>query len=118
MKRSWLATVLGCGILLVLIVVFAVTSAREAKRIYSELSANDSTIQALEIQLAGLRADIYLSGIYVRDQLLDSQSSLADDQRDKLQTVRDSMKERLDRIEQLVPRAQAREIDQLRQEIA
>jgi signal transduction histidine kinase len=118
MKQGWLATVLGCGILLALILVFTVTSTREAERIYSELSANDSTIQALEIELAGLRADIYLSGIYVRDQLLDSQSRLAEDQREKLQIVHDSMQERLDRIEQLVPGEQAREIDQLRQEIS
>src|SRR5215831_8450385 len=118
MKQGWLATVLGCGILLALILVFTVTSTQEAGRIYSELSANDSAIQALEIELAGLRADIYLSGIYVRDQLLDSQSSLAEDQREKLQMVHDSMQERIDRIEQLVPSEQAREIEQLRQEIS
>jgi len=51
MRRGWLATVGGSGILLVMIAVFAVTTARKAQAIYGQLSANDTTMQQLEIQL-------------------------------------------------------------------
>jgi signal transduction histidine kinase len=118
MRTGWFATAIGSGALLILIVVFAVTTRREAQRIYSDLTANDSTMQELEIQLSGLGSDIFQSGIYVRDQLLDSQSEQADDQRDLLKDIRESMELRLARITALVPDEQKARIQELREEIA
>ncbi len=117
MRRGWLATVTGSGILFILIAAFGITTAREAKRIYAELSSNDQDIQLLEVQLTGLRADIFLSGIYVRDQLLDSKSAIADDQRDKLLAAHKDMQDRLRRIEVLVTPDQAPQIAELRAEM-
>jgi signal transduction histidine kinase len=116
-KRGWLAMISGSAILLALIAVFGITTAREATRIYSEVSSTNAMIQRLELQLGGLRSDIYLSGIYVRDQLLDSRSEQADDQRDSLRAVHDAMERRLTEIEKLVPPEQAGTIDDLRKEI-
>jgi len=118
MRTGWLATAIGSGALLVLFAIFAITTARQAQRIYSDLSANDSTMQELEIQLSGLGSDIFQSGIYVRDQLLDSQSEQADDQRDMLKGIRDSMELRLRKIAALVPDEQKARIQELRSEIA
>src|SRR5262245_34857557 len=117
-RTGWVATAIGSGALLILITVFAVTTSREAQRIYSELTANDSTMQELEIQLSGLGSDIFQSGIYVRDQLLDSQSEQADDQRDMLKDIHDSMELRLTKIAALVPAEQVARIEELRGEIA
>jgi len=118
MKKGWVVTVVGSGILLILITIFAATTARQVTRVYSELSTNDQLIQDLETQLSGLRSDIYRSGIYVRDQFLDAKSPLVEGQRDLLHDLHDSMEERLDKIAELVPADQADKIQGLRREIA
>src|SRR5262245_33276039 len=112
-KQSWLAMVAGSGILLALIAVFGITTAREAARIYAEVSSTNATIQNLEQQLSGLRADILLSGIYVRDQLIDSRSEQAEDQRDSLREVEESMEQHLQQIAGLLPPEQAPTVEEL-----
>jgi signal transduction histidine kinase len=109
--------VAGSAILLVLIAAFGITTAREAARIYSEVSSTNGMIQLLNLELSGLRSDMYLSGIYVRDQLLDSRSEQAEDQRDSLRDVHDAMEQRLSKIASLVPEEQAATIAELRNEI-
>jgi len=108
----------GSAILLALIAVFGITTARKAERIYSEVSSTNAKMQSLELQLRGLRADILLSGIYVRDQLLDSRSEQAEDQRDTLREVHDAMEQRLMEIAKLVPDEQAPRVAALGMEIA
>jgi signal transduction histidine kinase len=117
MNRRWIPAVAGAGIELLLIALFAVTTSRQVTRLYSELSTTDSMIQSLEAELSGLRADIYLSGIYVRNQLLSAQSEWSDDQRNSLREVRVSMEDRLRRISALVSHDQAAKIEELRREI-
>jgi len=117
MKRGWLATVAGCGILLVLIAAFAYLTERESKHIYAEVSANDRTIQELEVQLNALQTDIYISGIYLRDRLLDPQSADADRQRSRLNEVHDAMEKHFQNIATLMPVEQATHIAELRREI-
>src|SRR5687767_14277635 len=116
-KRGWLAMVAGSAILLALIAAFGITTAGEAARIYSEVSSTNARVQRLELELSGLRSDIYLSGIYVRDQLLDSRSEQAEDQRDRLRNVHEAMDQRLIKIASLVPRAEAESVEELREEI-
>jgi signal transduction histidine kinase len=109
--------VAGSAILLVLIAAFGITTAREAARIYSEVSSTNEMIQRLDLELSGLRSDMYLSGIYVRDQLLDSRSEQAEDQRDSLRDVHDAMEQRLVKIANLVPEDQAVTVKELGKEI-
>src|SRR5215471_6951349 len=118
MKKGWVVTVVGSGFILVLIAVFAATTAREVTRVYSELSLNDQVMHDLEIQLSGLRADIYRTGIYVRDQFLDAKAPLAEGQRDMLQDLHESFEQRLERIAELVPADRADKVQQLHKEIA
>ena len=117
MKQGWLATIAGSGILLVLIVLFGVTTSQEATRIYLELAASDATNQSIEVDLGGLRSDIFLSGIYIRNQLLNTQSEWSDDQRESLREVRSSMDRRIGRIEKLIDSEQLVKIEELRREI-
>jgi signal transduction histidine kinase len=116
-KRGWEATVTGCVILLVLIASFAIKTERAAKRIYSDLSASDEAIHALEVQLAGVRSDIFLSGIYVRNQLLETRAAWSGDQRDSLNDTKTSINKRLERIDTLVPPDQDPQLASLRREI-
>src|SRR5207244_1298056 len=116
-KRGWLAMVAGSAILLILIAAFGITTAGEAARIYSEVSSTNAMLQRLELELSGLRSDIYLCGIYVRDQLLDSRSEQAEDQRDSLRDVHDAMDQRLTKIASLVPEEQSDTVEELRKEI-
>jgi signal transduction histidine kinase len=117
-KKGWLAMIAGSAILLALIAAFGITTAREAARIYVEASSTNAMIQRLELQLGGLRSDMYLSGIFVRDQLLDSRSEQAEDQRDSLRDVHQAMEQRLAEIDKLVPQEQADTVEDLRKEIS
>jgi signal transduction histidine kinase len=108
----------GSAILLLLIFAFGITTVRKADEIYADISSANNVIRPLEVQLRGLRADLYLSGIYVRDQLLDSRSEEAQDQRGTLREVRMSIDRRLVEITRLVPEEHASAVEDLRSEIS
>ncbi len=116
-KRGWLAMVAGSAILLVLIAAFGITTAHEADRIYSEVSSTNGMIQLLNLELSGLRSDMYLSGIYVRDQLLDSRSEQAEVKRDSLRSVHEAMEHRLSEMDSLVQEEQGGTMAELRNEL-
>src|SRR5437016_2960253 len=113
-----MATVAASGVLLVLIVVFAITTARQATRIYSEISTSMTAIGDLGDELNALRSDMYLSGIYIRNQLLNSVGPWSEDQRESLSEVHATIQRRLKRIDdELTPHEQDPMLAALRKEI-
>lgn len=70
--RTWPVAAVGLAGLL-LIVVFAVVSASQrAQEIYAQLDQLNTHHREVETKLRALRADVHLSGIFVRDYLLDT----------------------------------------------
>ena len=69
--KTWPVAALGLGSLLVLIVVSVLTSSRKAQDIYAELDQLNTHHHDVDAKLRRLRSDVNLSGIFVRDYLLD-----------------------------------------------
>jgi signal transduction histidine kinase len=82
--RTWLVAAFGLSSLLLLIVVSMLTASRKAQEIYTELDDLNTHHQELDTKLRRLRSDVNLSGIFVRDYLLDVARERAPEYRERL----------------------------------
>src|SRR5438876_9820027 len=87
--RTWPVASLGLASLLVLIVVSMLTSSRKAQEIYSELDQLNTHHHKVDTKLRRLRSDVNLSGIFVRDYLLDVAREHAVEYRERLTEFRE-----------------------------
>jgi signal transduction histidine kinase len=79
---------IGLGSLLVLIVLSLLTVSRKAQAIYSELDQLNTHHHNVDAKLRRLRSDVNLSGIFVRDYLLDVAREHASEYREQLAEFR------------------------------
>jgi len=70
--RTWPVAAVALSALLVLVAGGVLASAKRAHDIYSRLDALNGHYHEVDYKLRRLRSDVNLSGIYVRDYLLDS----------------------------------------------
>jgi signal transduction histidine kinase len=88
--RTWPVAALGLGSLLILIVVAMLTTGRKAQDIYTQLDQLNSHHHEVDAKLRLLRSDVNLSGIFVRDYLLDIARERAPEYRQRLAEFRQS----------------------------
>ncbi len=88
--RTWPVAALGLGGLLLLVVVSVLTASNRAQEIYAQLDQLNTNHRNLETKLRQLRSDVHLSGIYIRDYLLDPQRERAPIYRQRLAELRQS----------------------------
>jgi signal transduction histidine kinase len=86
--KTWPVAAFGLGSLLLLIVVTMLASAQKAQEIYSELDQLNTYHHEVDTKLRRLRSDVNLSGIFVRDYLLDVEREHAADYRQQLADIR------------------------------
>src|SRR5262245_39380699 len=86
--RTWYVAALGLGGLLVLIVASMLTASRKAQEIYADLDRLNTHHLEVDAKLRRLRSDVNLSGIFVRDYLLDISRERAPEYRDRLAEFR------------------------------
>jgi signal transduction histidine kinase len=86
--KTWPVAAVGLGSLLVLIVVSMLASSRKAQEIYAELDKLNTYHHDLDAKLRRLRSDVNLSGIFVRDYLLDVERDRAPEYRQTLTEFR------------------------------
>jgi signal transduction histidine kinase len=86
--RTWPVAALGLIGLLLLILVSILAASRKAHDIYTQLEQLNAHHQEVETKLRRLRSDVHLSGIFVRDYLLDQERSRAPEYRDRLTEYR------------------------------
>lgn len=86
--RTWPVAALALGALLVLVIVSVLESARRAQEIYTRLDDLNLRYHEVEAKLRLLRSDVNLSGIFVRDYLLDPAGERAADYRAELAKFR------------------------------
>jgi signal transduction histidine kinase len=79
---------LGLGGLLLLIVASMLAASRKAQGIYSQLDRLNIHYHAVDAKLRRLRSDVNLSGIFVRDYLLDISREHAPEYRERLAEFR------------------------------
>ena len=77
--KTWPVAAFGLGSLLLLIVVSMLASSRKAEDIYTQLDALNTYHHNVDTKLRRLRSDVHLSGIFVRDYLLDIERERAPD---------------------------------------
>ncbi len=86
---TWPVAAVGLGSLLVLTVVALLTTSRKAQDIYTQLDQLNSHHHEVDAKLRRLRSDVNLSGVFVRDYLLDISREHAPEYRQKLAEFRD-----------------------------
>ena len=86
--RTWPVAALGLGGLLLLVVVSVLTASNRAQEIYTQLDQLNTHQRDLETKLRQLRSDVHLSGIYIRDYLLDPEREHAPTYRGRLAELR------------------------------
>jgi signal transduction histidine kinase len=86
--RTWVVAALGLGSLVMLIAVSMLASARTAQDIYAQLDQLNNHHRQVEEKLRRLRSDVNLSGIFVRDYLLDVARERAPEYREQIAAFR------------------------------
>jgi signal transduction histidine kinase len=86
--KTWLVAAIGLGSLVVLIAVSMLASSRKAEEIYAQLEELNAHHRRVEANLRRLRSDVNLSGIFVRDYLLDVARERAPEYRERLADFR------------------------------
>lgn len=88
--RNWPVAALGLASLLILIAVSLLTASRRAQDIYSELDQLNTHHHDVDVKLRRLRSDVNLSGVFVRDYLLDISREHAPEYRQRLEEFRET----------------------------
>jgi signal transduction histidine kinase len=100
--KTWLVAALGLGSLVVLIAVSMLASSRKAQDIYAQLDELSRHHQRVEAHLRRLRSDVNLSGIFVRDYLLDVARERAPEYREQISEFRRTNMATLAELESLL----------------
>jgi signal transduction histidine kinase len=111
--KTWPVAAVGLGSLLLLIVVSMLAASRKAQAIYSQLDQLNTYHHDVDSKLRRLRSDVHLSGIFVRDYLLDIERERAPEYRQRLTEFRDTNIATLTELRALVP-GHEDQIDSLR----
>jgi signal transduction histidine kinase len=101
--KTWLVAALGLGSLVVLIAVSMLASAKTAQESYTQLDELNTHHRRVEENLRRLRADLNLSGIFVRDYLLDVARERAPEYREQIAEFRRTNMATLAELKTLVP---------------
>ena len=86
--KTWLVAALGLGSLVILIAVSMFVSTRRAQEIYAQLDELGAHHRRVDANLSKLRSDVNLSGIFVRDYLLDIARERGPEYRQQLEEFR------------------------------
>jgi len=100
--KTWLIAAIGLGSLVLLIAVSMLASSRRAQEIYAELDQLNSHHRTVEEHLRRLRSDVNLSGIFVRDYLLDVARERAPEYREQIAEFRRTNMDSLRQLQGLI----------------
>jgi signal transduction histidine kinase len=92
---------IGLASLLVLVVYSVWIASEKAQAIYTRLDHLNSHHRQVEAKLRRLRSDVHLSGIFVRDYLLDTEREHAEEYQDKLAQFRSANRATLAELQAL-----------------
>jgi len=115
--RTWPTVVGGLGCLLLLILVSSEAIRRKARDIYEQLDQVNSVHRNVAVKLQGLRADIHLSGIFVRDYLLDNSHLMGPSYRERLINLREATRKTLEELHGTASAAERERIERLQANI-
>jgi signal transduction histidine kinase len=88
--KTWPVAAVALGGLLLLVGLSVLAASRRAQEIYTQVEQLNSHYHEVETRLRRLRSDVHLSGIFVRDYLLDAARERAPEYRQTLADFRQS----------------------------
>ncbi|HKB81089.1 MAG TPA: sensor histidine kinase [Thermoanaerobaculia bacterium] len=115
--RTWPVAAAALGGLLLLIYASIASTSKKAEEIYTQLDQLNSRHREVESKLRRLRSDVHLSGIYIRDYLLDADSGNIAQYRARLKELRQSHETTVTHLRVLLPRNEAPRIDNLQKRL-
>jgi signal transduction histidine kinase len=101
--RTWPVAAFGLGGLLLLVIVSVLAASNRAQSIYTQLDQLNTHHRDVEIKLRQLRSDVNLSGIFMRDYLLDSVRARGQEYRDRLAEYRRNNVSTVAELRALIP---------------
>jgi signal transduction histidine kinase len=102
--RTWPVAAVGLAGLLLIVVFAVLTASQRAQEIYTQLDELNTHHREFEAKLRALRADVHLSGIFVRDYLLDTVRERAPEYRANLAKYRETNRVTLRELHELARR--------------
>ncbi|HUP60312.1 MAG TPA: sensor histidine kinase [Thermoanaerobaculia bacterium] len=111
--RTWPVAAAAFAGLLLLIGTTVLSTSRKAQEIYTQLDQLNTHHREVEGKLRRLRSDVHLSGIYIRDYLLDTDRERAPEYRERLTQLRRSHEVTVKELRALSPPEAAQRIDHL-----
>ena len=111
--RTWPVAAAALGGLLLLIYTSVATTSRKAEEIYAQLDQLNTHHREVDHKLRRLRSDVHLSGIYIRDYLLDTDREEAPEYRQHLTELRQNHTATVQELRALLPPAAAPRMDNL-----
>ena len=115
--RTWPLLTAAFGCLIALIALSAAGASQKAQQIYAEVSSLYAAHQRVENTLNQIQAELHMSGLYVRDYLLDPSHLTAGHFRGSLRRLRESMHQQLLSLEAHFSREERSRLDQFRQRL-
>jgi signal transduction histidine kinase len=112
--RTWLVVAIALGSLLVLIVFSVLAARRKAQDVYTRLDEVNMLHRHVESKLRRLRSDVNLSGIFIRDYLLDNSHITGPYYRERLTDLRSATTATISELERSISPRQADRIESLR----
>ena len=100
--RTWPIAAVGLARLLLLVIYSVMTASSKAQDIYKRLDQLNTHHREVEAKLRRLRSDVHLSGIFVRDYLLDTEREHADDYQQQLVEFRSANQATLAELRALI----------------
>lgn len=88
--KTWPLAAAGLAALLVLVAMSVIKASERAQEIYAQLDELNTHHREVESKLRALRADVHLSGVFIRDYLLDTARERAPEYRSQLAAFRES----------------------------
>ncbi|MBV9496932.1 MAG: sensor histidine kinase [Acidobacteria bacterium] len=119
MKRSrrffatWPVAAAALGGMLLLIYASLATTSRKAEEIYAQLDQLNAHHRDVESTLRRLRGDVYLSSIYIRDYLLDTDREEVPEYRENLTDLRRRHTSTVQKLRALMPAGAEASMDSL-----
>ena len=110
---TWPVAAAALGGLLLLIGMSVLNTSQKAEEIYSQLDRLNTHHREVEVKLRRLRGDVQLSGIYIRDYLLDNDREEAPRYREHLRELRQNQAEVVKELRALLPPDAAPQLDTL-----
>jgi signal transduction histidine kinase len=100
--KTWLVAAIGLGSLVLLTAVSMTLSARRTEGIYEQLDQLNNHHRNVDVSLRRLRSDVNLSGIFVRDYLLDVERDHAPEYRQRIAEFRRTNNASLQELSELI----------------